>query len=111
MKTLFDDVPDPPPAARRGRRRTIRERYEEFVESHPDVPALFEKLAGELLAAGRKRFGAKALVEVVRWHYATSTSGETPKLNDHFTAHLARDLIARRPEFDGFFELRKLRSE
>jgi hypothetical protein len=30
------------------------------------------------------------------------------RINDHFTAHIARHILAHRPEWDGLFELREI---
>jgi hypothetical protein len=93
--------------------RTIQERFEAFIAEHPDVPALFERFAREAREAGRKRFGAKAIAERIRWYFATSTTGDVPKLNNDFTSRLARRLAEQEPETfgNGFFEFRELRAE
>ena len=98
-------------AAARADPPTIQERFEAFHAAHPDVYALFRRFAGELRAAGRTRFGAKALAERIRWHYAT-TSGGGPdfKLNNNFVSRYARLLAADDPAFEGFFERRRLRA-
>lgn len=91
---------------------TIQERFEKFDRDHPGVYCFFRRFAQELRAAGRKRCGAKLIIERIRWHYAItsapSASGEEFKIDNRFTSRYARKLIAERPEFADFFELRKL---
>lgn len=96
----------PPP-----RPRTIQEQFEAFHRAHPDVYELFKRFAQELRAAGRPHYGAKAILERVRWHYATSSaSAEEFKINNNYTSRYARLLIAECPEFADFFETRRLTS-
>lgn len=115
-RTLFDYAEQeeaPAPAEPNGRRkRTIQERFDEFLRKHPDVYALFKRFAFELLRAGRTHYGSKGIAERIRWHYATSSGGGGDfKLNNVFTSRLSRKLIEEHPEFRGFFELRRLQSE
>jgi hypothetical protein len=105
--SLFD--PSPPPD--RPRRRTIEERFRAFHAARPDVYALFKRFAFELRRAGRGRYGAKSIMERIRWHLATSgPDAEGFKLNNIMTSRYVRLLIREHPEFDGFFETRALKS-
>lgn len=108
QRELFDGLDERP-----GGRRTIQERFEEFHAAHPDVYALFKRFAFELREAGRERYGSDAIMQQIRWHYATSSSGGPDfKINDAYTSRYVRKLIADHPEeFRDFFELRQLRSE
>lgn len=99
---------DPEPVAEE--KPSLAEQFEAFDRSHPDVYALFTQFASELREAGRESYGAKSIMERIRWHYATSSRGETFKINNNYTSRYARKLIHERPEFDGFFETRRLTS-
>ena len=59
---------------------------------------------------GRKRYSARTIMEVLRWHYDLKTAGNAFEINDNFTPIYVRLLIYHYPEFDGFFELREIRS-
>lgn len=104
QRSLFDDLPAE-------RARTIQERFAEFDRAHPDVYELFRRFAFELRDAGRKRYSAKALIERIRWHMATSSTEEEFKINNVFTSRYVRKLVEQCPEFEGFFELRKLKAK
>jgi len=94
-----------------GCKRTIQERFEEFHKNHPDVFERFKDLAFRLKHAGREHFGAKALMENVRFYFATSSQGvEEFKINNSFISRYARLLVQLYPEFEGFFEMRELRA-
>lgn len=91
---------------------TIQERFEAFDAAHPDVFELFKRFAEAAVQMGRRRGGAKLLIERIRWHYFTSSTanGADFKIDNRFTSRYARKLIAERPEFADFFELRKLQA-
>ncbi len=92
------------------RAETMQERFAAYHARHPDVFGLFRRFAAEARAAGRARFGARAIMERIRWHYAVVRhDGEPFKINDSFTSRYARLLIEEDPGFAGFFELRRLR--
>jgi hypothetical protein len=85
-------------------------RFKAFHLQNPHVYAHFMRLADEMRAVGRQRYGARTIVEVMRWHYDLKTKGNLFKINDDFVPIYARLLIHEHPRFDGFFELRRVRS-
>ena len=90
---------------------TIEERFTRFHATNPEVYALFAKFARELRSAGVKRYGAKGIMERIRWHCALETGKESGyTINDHFTSRYVRMLIEDDPSFEGFFELRSIRT-
>ncbi|HEY7328515.1 MAG TPA: hypothetical protein VH592_12780 [Gemmataceae bacterium] len=104
--SLFDEYPE-------DKSLTIQERFEQFHAHHPDVYELFKRFAFELRCAGRQKYGAKSIMERIRWHVATSSAGDEEeefKLNNIFTSRYVRLLINEHPEFAEFFELRRLQS-
>ena len=86
--------------------------FAEFCEQNPHVYQRFRMLAVKLMAKGHTRWGAKGIWEVLRWELAVSTNAgvSSPKLNNNFTSRMARRLMQEEPEFEGFFELRRLKS-
>jgi hypothetical protein len=65
-----------------------------------------------LVRRGWRHYGIRALWEAARFDRALEVGpGEDGyKLNDHYTSRLARDLMGKYPELEGFFETRELRS-
>lgn len=89
------------------RSRPLRERAQEWIQTHPDVMALFEKSALEMLAAGQP-FGIALLTEHIRWECKLKRlEGEEWKLNNSYRAYIARELLARHPVLGKFLEIRK----
>lgn len=94
------------------RMATIDERFTRFLELHPEVYAEFCKIATDLLNRGKEHYGAKAIMEVIRFHRAMSGQDEKEpfKINNNFSSRLSRKLIGEDERFKNFFELRELRS-
>ena len=95
-------------------RREKRERerhdriYRKFLSFHADNPHVYVELtrmARQLASRGIKRYGIKALIEVLRWK-SIKTTGEDYKINNNFTAYYARLIMEEEPDLDGFFKIR-----
>ena len=96
---LFKDYPS-----------VVLERFRQWHSENPQIYQQFKKLAYEMLSTGRKRYSARTIIEVMRWHYDLNTRGDTFEINDNFTPIYVRLLIYHHPEFNDFFELRTVRS-
>lgn len=90
----------------RSLRPHIVDKFWEYHEENPHVYELFKRFAGELKVSGRKNYGAKAIIERIRWHLMVETHGEDFKMANNHTSCYARLLMAMEPSFEGFFELR-----
>lgn len=86
--------------------------FEKFHAKHPHVYRAFKEMALEIRAEGHARYGAKTIMERLRWESAVRYPGQSFKLDnrvkDRCTARYARLLIAEDPSFATFFELRAL---
>jgi hypothetical protein len=85
---------------------SIAERFEMFHAANPHVAQALESLAAQWLRR-HKRASMKALFERLRWESGLQTHGEAYRLNNNYTAHYARLLIERRPEWRDAFEIRE----
>ncbi len=88
---------------------TLAERYAQFVAANPQVLDAFEAVTDEWLSAGHRRVGMKAVAERIRWETGVRM-GESWKVNNSFVSFIARDLIARRPEWAECIETRVMRA-
>jgi hypothetical protein len=88
----------------------VMERFKEWHNSNPHIYRRFKQLAFQMLNTGRKRYSARTIIEVMRWHYDLSTTGDVFEINGDFVPIYARLLIDEHPEFFEFFELRTIRS-
>jgi len=84
--------------------------FDQYHAANPLVYELFRKFALMAKAAGHSHYSARAIYHRMRWHVDIETRGDEFKLNNNYSSRYARLLIREHPEFDGFFETRKLRS-
>jgi hypothetical protein len=91
-----------PPAA-----PTASERFAAFDAENPHVWQAFERFALEAVRAGRQRIGAKALWERMRWWSTVESNDPEFKLNNNWTAHLARKWQRLHPEHADLFATRE----
>jgi len=90
-------------------RPTLDDRFREYHVKNPQVYQFFERFALVALNSGMQTFGAKAIMERVRWEVSLMTKDHTTfKINNYYTSRYARLLVEQRPEFAGFFEMRRL---
>lgn len=85
-------------------------------QTYPDgipyqVCDLFERFALEVHRRGFKRYSSDAILHRIRWHEHIEMGNREFKVNDHFSAPLARWFLARHPDMEGFFELRTSRHD
>jgi len=78
--------------------------------SNPRVYDLFKRFAYEALMQGFHRFGAKAIMERIRWHELIEKGRNDFVVNNNYTSRYVRMLMEEKPEFIGFFETRKMKS-
>jgi len=101
---------DPPPVVEvldSDKRKTIDERFVEFMTAHPEVLEYIRKLALDAVRAGRERLGIAQLWEVARWNLWSAARENGYKLNNDFRAPAARWLMITEPELAEVFETRR----
>lgn len=72
-----------------------------------EVRILFEELALKLKSQGFGHYSSDAILHRIRWHMHVERGRRDFKCNNNWTSRLARWLLSRHPEMDGFFELRR----
>jgi hypothetical protein len=84
------------------------ERFLDFHRQNPHVYARLRELCVQVRRRGVRRFGIRTVWERLRWHaqFETSRPPEEWKLNNNYTRHYARLLMAQEPELRGMFETR-----
>lgn len=85
-------------------------KFKAFHLDNPHVYKKFKEYAFKIKKTGRKKYSAVTLINVIRWEHDTETTGDVFKINNDFIALYARLLIHHYPEFDNFFELRKMKA-
>lgn len=76
----------------------------------PDLFRTFLALALKARASGARRWSADAILHVMRWERLMRGGDSSPyRLNNNYTAALARLAMLTDSRLEGFFELRKTR--
>lgn len=91
--------------------KTMPEQFESWVHTNNgrEVSNKFIRLAYGLMQRGFKTYSSKAIVERLRWHYDLKNGPDSEgfKVNNNYTAGLARFAMEREPRLKGFFKLRE----
>lgn len=86
----------------------IHREFQSWASANPKAVALFFRFADEAWEHGRRTIGAKLIVERIRWETAVITSGDDYKINNNYTAYLARMYVQSKPERDTLFRFREV---
>lgn len=81
----------------------LKRNWWEFHKKNPHVWNLFEKYTFQAIEAGFKNYGAKGIMERIRWHEEIETTGCSFKISNNHTAYYARYFHHLHPRYDGFF--------
>jgi hypothetical protein len=91
-------------------RKNLDEKFAEYHMTNPTIFAKFVFYAEQLKAAGRRRIGAKAIVERIRWDSLVSAIDGDYKINNNYTSRYVRMLSVKRPDLAPMFATRQLKS-
>lgn len=98
----FEATPDQEPG-------DIRENAEAWIQRNPSVMSSLERYALEM-AALKRHFGMKLIVERARYQTAFQADGQW-KLNNSYTAYVARELVRRHPHLANYLTFRRTKYE
>ena len=86
----------------------MRDECQEWHEKHPKVWELFVLYAFDRINRGFKHYGAKSIMERIRWetNQATDVDGGF-KIGNNHTAFYSRRFMEMYPRHDGFFRTRE----
>ncbi len=78
-----------------------------WLDENSKVYREFERRALQMARAGRKRYGARTIIETMRYDSDIADTDRTFKLNDHMTPGMARLWMnTHGTQYPKFFELR-----
>lgn len=94
------------------RHEELRRQCSAFHADHPEVWMAFEQYALEVIRAGYHHYGAKAIMERVRWQLDMSRGPDDRfKINNNYVAFYARRFERLHPQMAGFFRHREQTSK
>lgn len=85
----------------------MKKSFIQYDKENPQIWEAFQRYAGQLRATGRKRIGAKLIMERIRWDSAIGGHGDFFKINNNYTAGYARKMIEYDPDFATLFQTRE----
>lgn len=91
------------------RMATTEERFERFLQRNPGIYAGFCQVARDLRGRGISHFGAKAILDVMRYQ-AAMVGEKQPECDNDYLAWMARKLTSEDARFAEFFETRRMRN-
>lgn len=106
LQLPFPDLVYPDPAP------TYAEAAANFARANPWLMERFAEQARRRKALGRK-VSMKNLIERARWDWEDQVAADSSsqwKLNNNWTAYLARIVMATNPDLAGFFSTREVSS-
>ena len=87
----------------------IVESFLKFHAENPQVYRLFKQYANALMSQGITTYGAKGIMERLRWHYEVESRAYDFKLNNNYASCFSRLLMSQDPSFKSFFSTRSHR--
>ena len=73
-------------------------------------PVIWQGFANKAVLANsgshKSRFGAKAIIEILRWESFVSDKDKTFKINNNYASDMARLVMDLKPEMRGYFRIR-----
>ena len=91
-------------------KRNLNDAFDDYHRDNPQVFEAFKAASVKLKQNGRKHFGAKCIIEYIRFQTAIAdkTGRDKFKINNNYTSRYVRLLERERPEFVGFFAKRTI---
>jgi hypothetical protein len=90
--------------------KSAQDKFEEYHAQNPQVLKALIRLTDQAVANGHKRLGIELIYNVLRWETMISTMGDEYKLNNNYKSRYARLIEEVRPDLEGIFNKRGLRS-
>lgn len=86
----------------------LKKQWWEYHKKNPHVYDLFEQYTFMVIKRGFQHYGAKGIMERIRWHSDIETTGDRFKVSNNHTAYYARYFHHLHPEYEGFFRTKEI---
>jgi hypothetical protein len=83
--------------------------FAEYHEQNPQIYAAFKRFTFMLIQKGRKHYGARGIIELIRFNSIVS-GNDGFKINNNYGAHYSRLFMKDFPQYDGFFKCRQMKN-
>lgn len=95
---LFDAVPEEESA------------FQIYHRENPQIYEEFKRFSLQIANRNRKKFGAQAVIERMRWE-SFVVGNDDFKVNNNYSAYYSRLFMKDFPEFEGFFRTRTAKAD
>ena len=86
-------------------------RFRGWIKRNMHILDAYAKLALDMYATGKRRYGSKCIWEVLRYHHDLETQGDVRwRFCNDYTPYISRMLVRRFPQLEGFFRYRKTKA-
>jgi hypothetical protein len=87
--------------------------FQQYHEENPQIYQQFKKITFQLIDSGREYYGAKGVIEIIRFNTIIGSQGylknEDFKINNNFAPDYARKFMNEFPIYRDFFRTRQLK--
>lgn len=88
--------------------------FQEYHEINPHIYDEFKRYTMDLINMGRDHYGAKGIIEVIRYHRTVKAKGypldsKVFKINNNYAPDYARKFMEEYPQYASFFRTRQLK--
>ena len=90
-------------------RRVVR-RFLDFHNADPGIYEKFKQYAEVMRQTGKRGYGARSIIERIRWDYDIASTTDAFKINNECPPLFARMLMHENPSFREFFSTRHMKS-
>jgi|TARA_Y100000310_G_scaffold292621_1_gene321533 hypothetical protein len=77
--------------------------FSEYDQENPHIWLLFRATTLMLLRQGFRHYGAKTIMERIRWHTSVEQGERDFKINNNWASFYARKFMEHHPVHEGFF--------
>lgn len=78
----------------------LQKAFDAFDADNPQIWREFRDMAFRLIDNGYKHYGAKSIIEAIRFHRSVQTTEGPFKLNNNYTAYYARKFMNLYPQHE-----------
>ncbi len=88
--------------------------FKQYHQDNPEIYEAFKRITFNLIDKGRQYYGAKGIIEVIRYHTITASKSSAItndfKINNNYAPDYARKFMDDYPQYFGFFKTRVLKN-
>ena len=85
--------------------------FMDYHKEHPEVYETFKELVLKTIAKGFKRYSARGIFQIARWHRGGEIKEDGFKINNNYTPYYVRLFERDCPEHEDFFQKRKVKKD